>query len=175
MTSVHFVVVWHPRQRPVSSRLTDVVASHAAPPPNRPRPPLGPQGRTRHRAHTTHTPSRLYFAFLRYCTNAELCLARGPKEVYHEFGARGAGVLDHPFCINENRTGRASHDYFGSAAPAMGCLDFRHTYGSQLAIKGGSLYKISTLMRNSPETRQRHYAALCRVNSRIRWNLKKVV
>jgi len=40
------------------------------------------------------------------------------------------------------------------------CLDFRHTFGSQLAMKGESLYKISTLMGNSPEICRRHYAAL---------------
>jgi hypothetical protein len=39
-------------------------------------------------------------------------------------------------------------------------LDFRHTFGSQLAMKGESLYKISTLMGNSPEICRRHYAAL---------------
>jgi integrase len=41
-----------------------------------------------------------------------------------------------------------------------GCLDFRHTFGSQLAMKGESLYKISALMGNSPQICQRHYAAL---------------
>lgn len=41
-----------------------------------------------------------------------------------------------------------------------GCLDYRHTFGSQLAQKGVSLYKISTLMGNSPEICRRHYAAL---------------
>jgi integrase len=40
------------------------------------------------------------------------------------------------------------------------CLDFRHTFGSQLAIKGESLYKISELLGNSPEICRRHYAAL---------------
>jgi integrase len=40
------------------------------------------------------------------------------------------------------------------------CLDFRHTFGSQLAQKGESLYKISSLMGNSPEICRRHYAAL---------------
>lgn len=40
------------------------------------------------------------------------------------------------------------------------CLDFRHTFGSHLAMKGESLYKISTLMGNSPEICRRHYAAL---------------
>lgn len=41
-----------------------------------------------------------------------------------------------------------------------GCLDYRHTFGSQLAQKGVSLYKISALMGNSPEICRKHYAAL---------------
>ena len=40
------------------------------------------------------------------------------------------------------------------------CLDFRHTFGTQLAMKGESLYKISALMGNSPEICRRHYVAL---------------
>lgn len=40
------------------------------------------------------------------------------------------------------------------------CLDFRHTFGSQLAMKGESLYKIATLMGNSPEVCRKNYAAL---------------
>ena len=40
------------------------------------------------------------------------------------------------------------------------CLDFRHTFGSQLAIKGESLYKISELLGNSPDICRKHYAAL---------------
>lgn len=40
------------------------------------------------------------------------------------------------------------------------CLDYRHTFGSQLAMKGESLYKISKLMGNSPAICQKHYAAL---------------
>ena len=40
------------------------------------------------------------------------------------------------------------------------CLHFRHTFGSQLAQKGESLYKISALMGNSPEICRKHYAAL---------------
>ena len=51
-----------------------------------------------------------------------------------------------------------------AANPAAGlpwtCLDYRHTFGSQLAMKGESLYKIATLMGNSPEICRRHYAAL---------------
>ncbi|MEM1331321.1 MAG: site-specific integrase [Planctomycetota bacterium] len=40
------------------------------------------------------------------------------------------------------------------------CLDFRHTFGSQLAQAGRSLHQISTLLGNSPEVCRRHYAAL---------------
>ena len=40
------------------------------------------------------------------------------------------------------------------------CLVFRHTFGSHLAQKGESLYKISKLMGNSPDICRRHYAAL---------------
>ena len=40
------------------------------------------------------------------------------------------------------------------------CLDFRHTFGTQLAKRGISLYKISELMGNSPEICRRHYAAI---------------
>lgn len=40
------------------------------------------------------------------------------------------------------------------------CLDYRHTFGSQLAMKGESLYKTSQLLGNSPEICRRHYAAL---------------
>jgi integrase len=40
------------------------------------------------------------------------------------------------------------------------CSDFRHTFGSHLAQKGVSLYKISKLMGNSPEVCRKHYAAL---------------
>lgn len=40
------------------------------------------------------------------------------------------------------------------------CLDFRHTFGSQLAKAGQSLYKISKLMGNSPEICRKHYADL---------------
>jgi integrase len=47
-----------------------------------------------------------------------------------------------------------------NAKLTWGCLDFRHTFGSQLAMKGESLYKISQLMGNSPEICRRHYAAL---------------
>jgi site-specific recombinase XerD len=39
-------------------------------------------------------------------------------------------------------------------------LDFRHTFGSQLAQKGLSLYKISALMGNSEKVCREHYAAL---------------
>jgi integrase len=44
--------------------------------------------------------------------------------------------------------------------PSWSCLDYRHTFGSLLAIKGESLYKISKLLGNSPDICRRHYAAL---------------
>jgi integrase len=47
----------------------------------------------------------------------------------------------------------------GAALP-WSCLDFRHSFGSLLAMKGESLYKISALMGNSPEICRRHYAML---------------
>jgi integrase len=39
-------------------------------------------------------------------------------------------------------------------------LTFRHTFGTLLAVKGESLYKISALMGNSPDICRRHYATL---------------
>ena len=48
----------------------------------------------------------------------------------------------------------------GEAGLSWNCLDFRHTFGSHLAMKGESLHKISELMGNSPEICRRHYAAL---------------
>jgi integrase len=41
-----------------------------------------------------------------------------------------------------------------------GCLVYRHTFGSLLAMSNTSLHKISKLMGNSPEICRRHYAAL---------------
>lgn len=40
------------------------------------------------------------------------------------------------------------------------CLEYRHTFGSQLAMKGESLFKISKIMGNSPDICRKHYAAL---------------
>ena len=48
----------------------------------------------------------------------------------------------------------------GEAGSGWTCLGFRHTFGSHLATRGESLYKISKLMGNSPEICRRHYAAL---------------
>lgn len=48
----------------------------------------------------------------------------------------------------------------GRAGLDWSCLDFRHTFGSILAQRGISLYKISKLMGNSPEICRRHYACL---------------
>lgn len=46
------------------------------------------------------------------------------------------------------------------AGLARSSLDYRHSFGSHLAMKGESLYKIATLMGNSPEICRRHYAML---------------
>ena len=43
---------------------------------------------------------------------------------------------------------------------AWTCLDYRHTFGSQLAQRGISLFKISALMGNSPDICRRHYASV---------------
>ena len=47
-----------------------------------------------------------------------------------------------------------------SAKLPWGCLDYRHTFGSQLAMNGVSLHQISKLMGNSEKVCERHYAAL---------------
>jgi len=47
-----------------------------------------------------------------------------------------------------------------AAGLSWSCLDYRHTFGSHLAQKGESLYKIAELMGNSPEICRKHYAAL---------------
>jgi site-specific recombinase XerD len=39
-------------------------------------------------------------------------------------------------------------------------MEYRHTFGSHLAQKGVSFYKISEMMGNSPEICRKHYAAL---------------
>lgn len=48
----------------------------------------------------------------------------------------------------------------GRKGLAWKALDFRHTFGSHLAMNNVSLYKIATLMGNSPEICRKHYAAL---------------
>ena len=40
------------------------------------------------------------------------------------------------------------------------CLDYRHTFGSHLAMRGESLFKVAELMGNSPEICRRHYVCL---------------
>ncbi len=47
------------------------------------------------------------------------------------------------------------------------CLDYRHTFGSQLAQIGVSLYKISVMLGNSSEVCRRHYAAIATDNISI--------
>jgi hypothetical protein len=47
-----------------------------------------------------------------------------------------------------------------NAALQWSSLHYRHTFGRQLAQRGISLYKIATLMGNSPDMCRRHFAAL---------------
>lgn len=64
--------------------------------------------------------------------------------------------------------GRWDADYFSEVLRIINhtkglpwsCIEYRHTFGSHLAQKGISLYKISELMGNSPEICRKHYAAL---------------
>ena len=72
-----------------------------------------------------------------------------------EFAAISPGNT--PKGVNFSQNPRAANT---KAGLSWSCLDYRHTFGSQLATKGESLYKIATLMGNSPEICRRHYAAL---------------
>lgn len=73
-----------------------------------------------------------------------------------------------PWLFPNSDGGRYDPDNFSSDLRTLNAakgldwtnLDYRHTFGSQLAMKGESLYKIATLMGNSPEICRRHYAAL---------------
>jgi site-specific recombinase XerD len=47
-----------------------------------------------------------------------------------------------------------------AAGLVWSCLDYRHTFGSQLAQRGVSLYQLATLMGNCVAISQRHYAAI---------------
>lgn len=58
---------------------------------------------------------------------------------------------------NLSRSLTAAND---KAGLPWGCAEYRHTFGSHLAMRGESLYKVSELMGNSPEICRRHYAAL---------------
>ncbi len=75
---------------------------------------------------------------------------------------------DHGWLFPSPRGTRWNLDNFSAALRsvnqaqglAWSCLDYRHTFGSQLAQRGVSLFQIATLMGNSPEICRRHYAAL---------------
>jgi len=60
----------------------------------------------------------------------------------------------------DNFSQRALAPLNAAAGLDWSCLDFRHTFGSQLAQRGISLYKISAFMGNSPDICRRHYARL---------------
>jgi len=67
----------------------------------------------------------------------------------------GTGTLQDPDGFSEDLR-NANKD----AGLPWSSLDYRHTFGSQLAQRGVSLFKIATLLGNSPEICRRHYAAL---------------
>lgn len=86
------------------------------------------------------------------------------KEVLSEYGPPQGSAWFFP----SPRGGRWHPDSFSARLreinEALGlpwsCTDFRHTFGSHLAQAGTSLYKISSLMGNSPGICRKHYAAL---------------
>ena len=77
-----------------------------------------------------------------------------PKSSLWYFPTTNGGRWD---CDNFSRDLRIINR---AAGLTWSCLDYRHTFGSQLAQNNISLYKISKLMGNSPEICRRHYAAL---------------
>ena len=76
--------------------------------------------------------------------------------------------LDTPWYFTTPNECQWDSDGFGMALRTVNravglrwtALDFRHTFGSHLAMKGESLYKISQLLGNSPAVAQKHYLAL---------------
>ena len=60
----------------------------------------------------------------------------------------------------DNFSGRALAPVNKANGMVWGCDEFRHTFGSQLAMAGTALQKISKMMGNSVQICERHYAAL---------------
>ena len=60
----------------------------------------------------------------------------------------------------DNFSGRALAPANKANGLTWGCDEFRHTFGSQLAMAGTALQKISKMMGNSVQICERHYAAL---------------
>lgn len=85
----------------------------------------------------------------------EILSAYEPPSEGHWFFPSPRGCRRNP--DNFSQTLREINTAYGLV---WSCLDFRHTFGSLLAQKGVSLYKIAELMGNSPEICRRHYAAL---------------
>jgi integrase len=87
---------------------------------------------------------------LRYLTKLREFAGNGPWVFPSARGARlDADNLTHGF-----------RKIVRSGGLSWTLLDLRHTFGSQLAMKGVGLYKIATFMGNSPQICQKHYAAL---------------
>ena len=90
------------------------------------------------------------------------------SDLLREFDAQGAVSVKTGWLFPSPEGKRWNPDNFSRslrvANKAAGlpwtCLDFRHTFGSQLAQRGVSLYQIAALMGNSPDICRRHYASL---------------
>ena len=74
---------------------------------------------------------------------------------FPSLGGHG-GTPDRWDCDNFSADLRAAN---ADAGLQWSCLDYRHTFGTQLAQARISLFKIATLIANSPEICRRHYAA----------------
>ena len=98
------------------------------------------------------------------CRNRRVPISSSLKRYFEVFEPRADGT----WCFTTPKGKRWDPDNFSHRLRKLNkangllwsCLDFRHTFGSQLAMKGESLYKISELLGNSPEICRKHYAAL---------------
>jgi site-specific recombinase XerD len=105
-------------------------------------------------------------AYLEHVTTAQLSdFSRALRAI---LDAYARPVVSGPWFFPSPRGKRWDPDNFSQALRKINraaglpwsCLTFRQTFGSLLAMKGESLYKISALMGNSPEICRRHYAML---------------
>lgn len=117
------------------------------------------------RAKTIETSGGSPFGQAEARTNRAVHISRALREYLDKYTVRSS---DHGWFFPSPQATWWDPDNFSSdlrksnqaATLPWSCLDYRHTFGSHLAQRNVSLYKISTLMGNSPEICNRHYAAL---------------